>query len=244
MRGSRLLIWVCGVVGALAAAFPENYRTDETCEPKSKHAMVEPDDRTSTCSSAKESVHPLPIDYSTCSTTSKSADVMPEQPSTSSSSCTATTESARVLPEEKSATSTCSTTSKTASVLPDEMYTTSTCSTTSKTATLQPVEPTTTSTCLSTSKTASIAPIQPTTMSTCTTPKSANVQPTHRPPKSHGPAPSPSIRCVNSPSDRQCWGEYNIDTNYYETTPDTGETREVIFPEISVNSSIGCKWRT
>jgi ABC-type uncharacterized transport system involved in gliding motility auxiliary subunit len=108
------------------------------------------------------------------------------------------------------------------------MSITSTCSTTSKTATLQPVEQTTTSTCSSTSKSASIAPIQPTTMSTCTTPKSANVQPTHRPPKSHAPAPAPSTRCVNSQNDRQCWGEYNIDTNYYETTPDTGEIREVI----------------
>lgn len=187
MRGLRLLIWVCGVVAASAVASPENYRPDETWESKSKYATVQPDDDTSTCSSAKESVHPLPIDYSTCSTTSKSA-----------------------------------------SLLPEEMSITSTCSTTSKTATLQPVELTTTSTCSSTSKSASIAPIQPTTMSTCTTPKSANVKPTHRPPKSHGPAPAPSTRCVNSPNDRQCWGEYNIDTNYYETTPDTGETREVI----------------
>jgi hypothetical protein len=33
--------------------------------------------------------------------------------------------------------------------------------------------------------------------------------------------------CINSPTNRQCWGKYDIDTNYYTTTPDTGVTREV-----------------
>ena len=35
--------------------------------------------------------------------------------------------------------------------------------------------------------------------------------------------------CVNSPTDRQCWGKYDINTDYYQNTPDTGVTREV-FP--------------
>jgi hypothetical protein len=33
--------------------------------------------------------------------------------------------------------------------------------------------------------------------------------------------------CVNSPENRQCWGEFDIDTDYYEVTPDTGRTVEV-----------------
>ncbi|KAL2140785.1 hypothetical protein VTI28DRAFT_3260 [Corynascus sepedonium] len=28
--------------------------------------------------------------------------------------------------------------------------------------------------------------------------------------------------CENTPTSRQCWGEYNTDTNYYDVTPDTG----------------------
>jgi len=32
----------------------------------------------------------------------------------------------------------------------------------------------------------------------------------------------------NTPTNRQCWGEYNINTNYYTTWPTTGVTREVI----------------
>lgn len=40
-------------------------------------------------------------------------------------------------------------------------------------------------------------------------------------------APSSSGYCVNSPTNRQCWGQYNIDTNYYTSTPDTGNTVEV-----------------
>lgn len=38
--------------------------------------------------------------------------------------------------------------------------------------------------------------------------------------------------CVNSPTDRQCWdgpwGSFNINTDYYEDTPDTGKIVEVI----------------
>jgi hypothetical protein len=45
--------------------------------------------------------------------------------------------------------------------------------------------------------------------------------------------PSSSSHCVNSPTDRQCWGDYNINTDYYETTPDTGVTVTVRFPDCS-----------
>ena len=34
-------------------------------------------------------------------------------------------------------------------------------------------------------------------------------------------------RCTNSPSDRSCWGDYDINTNYLEDGPDTGNTVEV-----------------
>ncbi|CAK7244933.1 MAG: hypothetical protein STHCBS139747_006498 [Sporothrix thermara] len=33
-------------------------------------------------------------------------------------------------------------------------------------------------------------------------------------------------RCTNSADDRGCWGDYDINTNYYETAPDTGVVRE------------------
>src|SRR5277367_121906 len=33
--------------------------------------------------------------------------------------------------------------------------------------------------------------------------------------------------CINSPTDRQCWGKYDINTDYYDVTPDTGVTVEV-----------------
>lgn len=32
--------------------------------------------------------------------------------------------------------------------------------------------------------------------------------------------------CKNTPTSRHCWGKYNIDTNYYTTTPDSGRTIE------------------
>jgi len=37
-----------------------------------------------------------------------------------------------------------------------------------------------------------------------------------------------SSACSNGPEDRQCWGEFDINTNYYDVTPDTGNTVEVI----------------
>jgi len=33
--------------------------------------------------------------------------------------------------------------------------------------------------------------------------------------------------CVNSPSNRQCWGDFDINTDYYANTPNTGRTVEV-----------------
>ncbi len=32
--------------------------------------------------------------------------------------------------------------------------------------------------------------------------------------------------CENGPNSRRCWGQYNIDTNYYDVVPDTGHTAE------------------
>jgi hypothetical protein len=34
-------------------------------------------------------------------------------------------------------------------------------------------------------------------------------------------------RCENSASDRSCWGDYDLSTDYYNEVPDTGVTREV-----------------
>ncbi|KAJ4385589.1 hypothetical protein N0V93_010018 [Gnomoniopsis smithogilvyi] len=36
----------------------------------------------------------------------------------------------------------------------------------------------------------------------------------------------PRASCENSASDRSCWGDYSIDTNYYDVVPETGITRE------------------
>jgi hypothetical protein len=38
-----------------------------------------------------------------------------------------------------------------------------------------------------------------------------------------------SKRCTNSAEDRSCWGDYDLSTNYYDTVPDTGVTREYWF---------------
>lgn len=35
--------------------------------------------------------------------------------------------------------------------------------------------------------------------------------------------------CANSASDRLCWGDFDISTNYYDFVPDTGVTREYWF---------------
>jgi hypothetical protein len=38
-----------------------------------------------------------------------------------------------------------------------------------------------------------------------------------------------SKRCTNSATDRSCWGDYDITTNYYDEGPDTGVVREYWF---------------
>ncbi|RWA08985.1 hypothetical protein EKO27_g6120 [Xylaria grammica] len=38
-----------------------------------------------------------------------------------------------------------------------------------------------------------------------------------------------SKRCTNSAEDRTCWGDYDIDTNWYDDGPDTGVVREYWF---------------
>jgi hypothetical protein len=40
---------------------------------------------------------------------------------------------------------------------------------------------------------------------------------------------SSSKRCTNSATDRACWGNYDLSTNYYDEVPDTGVTVEVGF---------------
>jgi hypothetical protein len=54
---------------------------------------------------------------------------------------------------------------------------------------------------------------------------------TSTPTSTHSSQPSHTA-CVNCPTDRQCWGEFDIHTNYYENTPDTGVTKEVFIPDI------------
>jgi hypothetical protein len=48
-------------------------------------------------------------------------------------------------------------------------------------------------------------------------------------PSSARSSASPSSTCVNSPTNRQCWGQYDINTNYYDVIPDTGHTAEYWF---------------
>lgn len=38
--------------------------------------------------------------------------------------------------------------------------------------------------------------------------------------------PQLSKRCTNSASDRTCWGDYDLSTDYYTTLPDTGVIKE------------------
>jgi hypothetical protein len=44
--------------------------------------------------------------------------------------------------------------------------------------------------------------------------------------------------CNNGPHNRQRWGDFDINTNYYEVTPDTGRTVEVTFLEIEFLSLV------
>ncbi len=36
-----------------------------------------------------------------------------------------------------------------------------------------------------------------------------------------------STKCEHEPTSRQCWGDYDVNTDYMDVTPDTGVTREV-----------------
>ena len=44
--------------------------------------------------------------------------------------------------------------------------------------------------------------------------------------------------CDNTATSRNCWGEYDLNTNWYTTTPDTGVTREVSLKIHEINSQI------
>ncbi|KAL8329973.1 hypothetical protein RB597_005326 [Gaeumannomyces tritici] len=60
------------------------------------------------------------------------------------------------------------------------------------------------------------------------TPANSSVSPSsgQHHPKPHHPHQPPDSGCKNGPKSRNCWGKHSIDTNYYETAPDTGVTRE------------------
>ncbi|KAI1355572.1 putative extracellular dihydrogeodin oxidase/laccase [Xylaria sp. FL0043] len=53
------------------------------------------------------------------------------------------------------------------------------------------------------------------------------------------PLPKGSIskRCTNSAEDRSCWGDYDLDTNYYEEGPDTGVVREYWFDIVNTTAA-------
>lgn len=44
-------------------------------------------------------------------------------------------------------------------------------------------------------------------------------------------------RCTHSAEDRSCWGDYSIDTNYYEEAPDTGVLREYWFDIVNTTAA-------
>lgn len=51
--------------------------------------------------------------------------------------------------------------------------------------------------------------------------------------KDHGALLEPVERrqtgsCENTATSRDCWGNFSIDTNFYDVTPDTGVVREVM----------------
>jgi len=77
-----------------------------------------------------------------------------------------------------------------------------------------------------TSSPSSIAPISHSSPPSSKSYPSSRVssKPSSSKPVSSSPSFTP---CVNSPTNRQCWGDYDINTNYYQVIPDTGVTREV-----------------
>lgn len=47
-----------------------------------------------------------------------------------------------------------------------------------------------------------------------------------------------SKRCTNSATDRSCWGDYDLTTDYYNTVPDTGVTREYYLELVNTTASL------
>ncbi|CZR70195.1 related to laccase precursor [Phialocephala subalpina] len=45
-------------------------------------------------------------------------------------------------------------------------------------------------------------------------------------------------RCTNSASDRACWGDYDLSTDYYTTVPDTGVTVEVYLELVNTTAAL------
>jgi FtsP/CotA-like multicopper oxidase with cupredoxin domain len=44
--------------------------------------------------------------------------------------------------------------------------------------------------------------------------------------------------CTHSATDRSCWGDYDLSTNYYSDVPDTGVTREYWFELVNTTASL------
>jgi FtsP/CotA-like multicopper oxidase with cupredoxin domain len=53
-----------------------------------------------------------------------------------------------------------------------------------------------------------------------------------------------SKRCTNSATDRSCWGDYDLSTNYYSEVPDTGVTREYWFEIVNTTAALDGVSRT
>jgi FtsP/CotA-like multicopper oxidase with cupredoxin domain len=45
-------------------------------------------------------------------------------------------------------------------------------------------------------------------------------------------------RCINSATDRSCWGAYDLSTNYYDEVPDTGVTVEYWFELVNTTAAL------
>lgn len=45
-------------------------------------------------------------------------------------------------------------------------------------------------------------------------------------------------RCTYSASDRSCWGDYDLTTDYYNEAPDTGVTREYYLELVNTTASL------
>ena len=52
------------------------------------------------------------------------------------------------------------------------------------------------------------------------------------------PPSSLSKRCTYSSTDRACWGDYDLSTDYYTESPDTGVTREYYFELVNTTAAL------